>query len=372
MRFIFSFILLIPLVSNATEITDLYVDEGSQTLVLTGHFESSLGSITIDRISVPIISWSDTLIICHIDSDGIGSCGPIQVHEADGTMSDQEILTWISLRLTHHFVTGGSAYLYRTDECQWNVVFRTDFRFGRTVSASRVSTSSFSYSGGGSGDPQNYGGKLYNVQGSGSINWSDPDSNSDNGFQVQAVNDGNKGLVISFSPILLHNAIKVITLSPPNYAADTLWDDYVFSTSQSLEILLDSLCRPIQGKLNIRSSSPQVTEDYEWIADTTRYPPIGIRARVNGLGFQELSLPTFAYPNPSSGQVRITYELPAGVQRGQIILLTEDGREVKRYQVTNAFNDLLIEESDLPNGSYFYKLVTDKGESQAKRIVRLK
>ena len=84
------------------------------------------------------------------------------------------------------------------------------------------------------------------------------------------------------------------------------------------------------------------------------------------------SLPTSAYPNPSNGRVRITYELPPGVLTGQIILLTEDGKEVKRYQVTNAFNDLLIEESDLPSGSYFYKLVTDKGESHAKRIVRLK
>ena len=84
------------------------------------------------------------------------------------------------------------------------------------------------------------------------------------------------------------------------------------------------------------------------------------------------SLPISVYPNPSNGRVRITYELPSGVSTGQIILLTEDGREAKRYHVTNAFNDLLIEESDLPSGSYFYKLVTDKGESQAKRIVLLK
>ena len=84
------------------------------------------------------------------------------------------------------------------------------------------------------------------------------------------------------------------------------------------------------------------------------------------------SLPTSAYPNPSNGRVHITYELPVGVSTGEIVLLTEDGKEVKRYQVTGAFNDLLIEESDLPSGSYFYKLVTNKGESPAKRIVWLK
>jgi hypothetical protein len=84
------------------------------------------------------------------------------------------------------------------------------------------------------------------------------------------------------------------------------------------------------------------------------------------------SLPTSAYPNPSNGRVRITYELPVGVSTGEIVLLTEDGKEVKRYQVTDAFNDLLIEESDLPSGSYFYKLVTEKGNGVAKRIVLIK
>jgi hypothetical protein len=84
------------------------------------------------------------------------------------------------------------------------------------------------------------------------------------------------------------------------------------------------------------------------------------------------SLPTSAYPNPSNGRVRITYELPLGVSSGEIVLLTEDGKEVKRYMVTNAFSDLLIEAPELPSGSYFYKLVTEKGESATKRIVWLK
>jgi hypothetical protein len=76
-----------------------------------------------------------------------------------------------------------------------------------------------------------------------------------------------------------------------------------------------------------------------------------------------------AYPNPASGRVRIAYDLPQGVTSGEMILTSEAGREVKRYHVTNAFSDLLIEATDLPSGSYFYKLVTDKGESPAQRIV---
>jgi hypothetical protein len=80
-------------------------------------------------------------------------------------------------------------------------------------------------------------------------------------------------------------------------------------------------------------------------------------------------LSTSAYPNPSQGRVRIAYQLPSGVSSGEVVLTDEEGREVKRYQVTNAFSDLEIQESDLPSGSYFYRLVTSNGESAAQRIV---
>jgi hypothetical protein len=70
--------------------------------------------------------------------------------------------------------------------------------------------------------------------------------------------------------------------------------------------------------------------------------------------------------------VRIAYELPSGVSSGDLILTTEDGREVNRYRVTSAFSDLLIESDDLPSGSYFYHLQTEKGESQTQRIVMAK
>jgi hypothetical protein len=86
------------------------------------------------------------------------------------------------------------------------------------------------------------------------------------------------------------------------------------------------------------------------------------------VAFSRTSIPTSAYPNPTTGRVRIAYELPAGVSSGELVLMTVEGKEEKRYHVTNAFNDLLIEVGDLPSGSYFYKLVTEKGESEVRRI----
>jgi|GEM_PF-3389552 len=83
---------------------------------------------------------------------------------------------------------------------------------------------------------------------------------------------------------------------------------------------------------------------------------------------KDASIPTSAYPNPSTGRVRIAYQLPAGVSFGEVILMRENGTEVNRYRVTNDFNDLLIDASGLPSGAYYYKLVTEKGDSPVEAI----
>jgi hypothetical protein len=78
---------------------------------------------------------------------------------------------------------------------------------------------------------------------------------------------------------------------------------------------------------------------------------------------------TSAYPNPSNGKIRVAYSLPEGVTTGELLITTTDGREVKRYRVGNMFNDVLIEKSELPSGAYFYKLVTERGESESRKFV---
>lgn len=81
------------------------------------------------------------------------------------------------------------------------------------------------------------------------------------------------------------------------------------------------------------------------------------------------ALPLKAYPNPSNGKIRIEYLLPESVTRGEILITTSDGREVKRYRVGNMFTDILIEKSELASGAYFYKLITERGESEARKFV---
>ena len=75
------------------------------------------------------------------------------------------------------------------------------------------------------------------------------------------------------------------------------------------------------------------------------------------------------YPNPSNGAVTLQYELPKGEKGGEIILYNTQGAEVKRYKVDDTFNDLLLDNTQLPAGAYFYQLQTNKGSVGSKKMV---
>lgn len=78
------------------------------------------------------------------------------------------------------------------------------------------------------------------------------------------------------------------------------------------------------------------------------------------------------YPNPSTGKVTLQYELPNGEGEGEIILYNRQGAEVKRYKVDNTFKDLLLDNTMLPAGTYFYQLQTSKGAVGTKKMIVVK
>ena len=75
------------------------------------------------------------------------------------------------------------------------------------------------------------------------------------------------------------------------------------------------------------------------------------------------------YPNPSKGAVTLQYQLPEGVQEGELVLYNMQGTEVKRYKVDNTFKDMLLDNTQLTAGTYFYQLQTNKGEVGTKKMV---
>lgn len=80
------------------------------------------------------------------------------------------------------------------------------------------------------------------------------------------------------------------------------------------------------------------------------------------------------YPNPAYGGTTVTlqYELPKGETQGELILYNTQGAEVKRYKVDDTFNDLLLDNTQLQAGTYFYQLTTSKGRVGSKKMVVVK
>ena len=78
------------------------------------------------------------------------------------------------------------------------------------------------------------------------------------------------------------------------------------------------------------------------------------------------------YPNPSNGAVTLQYELPKGETEGEIILYNQQGAEVKRYKVDNTFKDIIIDNTQLSAGTYFYQLQTSKGIVGVKKMIVIK
>ena len=95
-------------------------------------------------------------------------------------------------------------------------------------------------------------------------------------------------------------------------------------------------------------------------------------AEANGLLMQQSGQLSKLYPNPSNGAVTLQYELPNGETEGELILYNMQGMEVKRYKIDNTFNDILLDNTQLPAGTYFYQLQTSKGAVGTKKMVIIK
>lgn len=78
------------------------------------------------------------------------------------------------------------------------------------------------------------------------------------------------------------------------------------------------------------------------------------------------------YPNPAAGQTTIEYILPQGTTIADLVFYNVTGQEVKRFKVTNAFHDIVINTSDLDAGTYYYQLLTNEGFKAGKKMVVVK
>lgn len=77
------------------------------------------------------------------------------------------------------------------------------------------------------------------------------------------------------------------------------------------------------------------------------------------------------FPNPTQNFITIPYSLPYNEKSGTLKIFDINGKEIKSYTVDNNFNNIVLTTSELPSGTYYYQLVTSKGQVDTKRIIKI-
>ncbi len=75
------------------------------------------------------------------------------------------------------------------------------------------------------------------------------------------------------------------------------------------------------------------------------------------------------YPNPTDGMARIDFTLPPNTKQGEVLVYTEQGQLIKTFMVDNTFGTLLINNSNLPAGTYYYVMKVGDNFSDTKKQV---
>ena len=77
-------------------------------------------------------------------------------------------------------------------------------------------------------------------------------------------------------------------------------------------------------------------------------------------------------PNPSKDQVKITFTLPEGATRGELTIYNTQGQKMKSYTVDNRFGFVMVDNTTLAPGMYYYNLVVNGAVSSTQKMLVIK
>jgi hypothetical protein len=89
-------------------------------------------------------------------------------------------------------------------------------------------------------------------------------------------------------------------------------------------------------------------------------------------GEQQMPAVSEPIPNPSSNNVSIMYHLPGEDRNATIAVYDIRGTEVKNFKLTNTDGRLDMDVSGLPSGNYIYRLVSESGISEKRKMTIVK
>ena len=192
------------------------------------------------------------------------------------------------------------------------------------------------------------------------------------------ISDGlfNKDSLVEF---LFTTAEQVII----NGSSTTRFETYVFN--ENLELLFrDSIAGPWYSNLEVPQTYLPIVNTSQGTKMILNGGPSNV-ARVYGLagllttvaepngsgnskddeGFFKL------FPNPSSNQVTVQYQLPADIATAQLVFYDVAGNRVKQFTVDHSFGDLLLSTADLAAGTYYCRVETAKGSLSGKKMIKI-
>jgi hypothetical protein len=76
-----------------------------------------------------------------------------------------------------------------------------------------------------------------------------------------------------------------------------------------------------------------------------------------------------AFPNPTTGQVKVAYSLPTEIREGTLFLFDNNGRLVQQFTVDNHTDHLLLNVSDYRSGVYHYFVEYGNKRSPSQKLV---
>ena len=78
-----------------------------------------------------------------------------------------------------------------------------------------------------------------------------------------------------------------------------------------------------------------------------------------------------AFPNPTRNNITISYKLPEGSRKGELLIYDLNGKTVKQYTVTDAFSNVQLYFDALPAGTYTYGIKTESETIPAGKFIKV-
>lgn len=76
-----------------------------------------------------------------------------------------------------------------------------------------------------------------------------------------------------------------------------------------------------------------------------------------------------AFPNPTSGQLKVAYSFPPEIREGMLFLFDNNGKQVQRFNIDNHTDHLLLNVSDYKSGVYHYFVEYGNKRSPSQKLV---